>query len=130
MHISSNLMTISSKQSLKHKEIQYWTDFLLCKSGTKQRLQSLFCIAPGAFIRRNTVTLPNENILTLSTLKAITEDKFSVAKMMVSVLDGIENIVGKGENAGYQHFLLFPQCFQKLSFSGSLKVGIVWYKVK
>ena len=24
-----------------------------------------------------------------------------------------ENIVGKGENAGYQHFLLFPQCFQK-----------------
>ena len=28
-----------------------------------------------------------------------------------------ENIVEKGENAGYQHFLLFPQCFQKLSFS-------------
>ena len=27
----------------------------------------------------------------------------------------IENIVGKGENAGYQHFLLFPQCFQKFS---------------
>ena len=25
-----------------------------------------------------------------------------------------ENIVGKGENAGHQHFLLFPQCF--LSF--------------
>ena len=22
-----------------------------------------------------------------------------------------ENIAGKGENAGYQHFLLFPQCF-------------------
>ena len=26
-----------------------------------------------------------------------------------------ENIVGKGENAGNQHFLLFPQCF--ISFS-------------
>ena len=26
----------------------------------------------------------------------------------------VENIVGKGENAGYQHFLLFPQCFQKV----------------
>ena len=25
--------------------------------------------------------------------------------------DSVENIVGKGENAGYQHFLLFPQCF-------------------
>ena len=24
-----------------------------------------------------------------------------------------EKIVGKGENAGYQHFLLFTQCFQK-----------------
>ena len=43
---------------------------------------------------------------------------------------GAENIVGKGENAGYQHFLLFPQCFQRLSFSGPLKVGVVWYKVK
>ena len=25
--------------------------------------------------------------------------------------EGFLNIVGKGENAGYQHFLLFPQCF-------------------
>ena len=25
--------------------------------------------------------------------------------------DAFENIVGKGENAGNQHFLLFPQCF-------------------
>ena len=23
----------------------------------------------------------------------------------------LENIEGKGENAGYQHFLLFQQCF-------------------
>ena len=33
----------------------------------------------------------------------------------------LENTVGKGENAGNQHFLLFPQCFplyqrEKLSF--------------
>ena len=28
------------------------------------------------------------------------------------VFHRVENIVGKGENAGYQHFLLFPQCFQ------------------
>ena len=38
----------------------------------------------------------------------------------------VANIVGKGENAGYQHFLLFLQCLQKASLSGSLKVGIVW----
>ena len=41
-----------------------------------------------------------------------------------------ENIVGKGENAGYQHFLLFPQCFQKSYFSRSLKVGVVWERVE
>ena len=28
--------------------------------------------------------------------------------MIISVLHKVENIVGKGENAGYQHFLLFP----------------------
>ena len=44
---------------------------------------------------------------------------------MISLLGEIENM-GKGENAGDQHFLLFPQCFQKASTSGSLKVRIVW----
>ena len=29
---------------------------------------------------------------------------------------GIGSIVGKGENAGYQHFLLFPKCFSIASF--------------
>ena len=29
--------------------------------------------------------------------------------------DWVENMVGKGEIAGYEQFLLFPQCFQKLS---------------
>ena len=33
---------------------------------------------------------------------------------MVFICDMVENIVGKGENAGYQHFLLFPQYFQKV----------------
>ena len=59
-------------------------------------------------------------------LKAFAEDRINVAKMMISVFNSLQNIVGKGENAGYQHFLLLPQCFQKASFLGSLKVGIVW----
>ena len=33
--------------------------------------------------------------------------------MMEFVSDGSENIMGKAENAGYQHLLLFPFCFQK-----------------
>jgi hypothetical protein len=28
------------------------------------------------------------------------------------VFEMSENITGKGENAGYPHFLLFPYCFQ------------------
>ena len=31
---------------------------------------------------------------------------------MISLFDRVENTVGKGENAGYQYFLLFPQFFQ------------------
>ena len=41
-------------------------------------------------------------------------------------LGRVANIVGEGKNAVYHHFLLFPLCFQKATFSGSLKVGIVW----
>ena len=41
-------------------------------------------------------------------------------------LNGLENIMGKGENAGHQHFvLLFPQCFQKPSFLGHTKKTLV-----
>ena len=36
--------------------------------------------------------------------------------------------MGKAENAGYKHFLLFQQCFPKPT-SGSLKVWIVQYRV-
>ena len=40
------------------------------------------------------------------------------------VLGRVENIEGKGENAGYQHFLLVPPCFHMLCLPGVLK-GIV-----
>ena len=33
----------------------------------------------------------------------------------VHLSDCAENIVGKEEIAGYEQFLFFPQCFQKLS---------------
>ena len=46
--------------------------------------------------------------------------------MIISVFDRVENIVGKGENAGYQHFLLFPQCLEKASFPESSKGVFVW----
>ena len=33
----------------------------------------------------------------------------------IQLSDWVENIVGKGEIAREEQFLLFPQCFQKLS---------------
>ena len=62
----------------------------------------------------------------LSKLKAFADYEMNVAKMMNYVFDRGENIVGKGENAGYHHLLLFLQCFQKTLSSRMLKVGILW----
>ena len=57
--------------------------------------------------------------------KAEADDNFDVAKLKISIYDWVENTVGKEENVGYHHFLLFPQCFQEAPFSGLLKVEIV-----
>ena len=35
----------------------------------------------------------------------------------------VENIVGKGENAGVQHFHLFPKCLKKSSSIWMIKSG-------
>ena len=70
--------------------------------------------------------LSHDNILDVTKFKAFADDKFIVSRMMISLIDRVENTVGKGENAGYLHFLLFPQCFLKPSCLGLLKVGIVW----
>ena len=51
------------------------------------------------------------------------------AKMVISVSYGVENMVGKAENAGCQHFLLFPHFFQKIPLPGCFKVGIVWERI-
>ena len=39
----------------------------------------------------------------------------------VQLSDCVENIVGNGEIARYEQFLLFPQCFQKLSVVAASK---------
>ena len=54
-------------------------------------------------------SLPNNKILDLTKLEAFAADKLNVAKMTISLFDRVENTGGKRENAGYQHFLPFPQ---------------------
>ena len=50
-------------------------------------------------------------------------------KNKLKFCDCIEIIVGNGENAGFQHFLLFPTVFQNPSSTGSFKSGTVWLRV-
>ena len=72
-------------------------------------------------------SLANKKFLDWLKFKGFANDKINVAEKLKFAVQRIEIIVGKGDNAGYQHFLLFPQFFQQPSFSGPLKVGIVWW---
>ena len=74
--------------------------------------------------------LPDDQISDWSKLQAFADDKLNVTQNIKVVFLRIENIVGKEENAGYQHFLLFLQYFQKVFSSRASKVVIVWLKVK
>ena len=69
--------------------------------------------------------LPNDKILGLPKLNALADEKLNVTQKIKVVFHRIENIEGKEENAGYQHFLLFQQCFQKAFSSSASKVIIV-----
>ena len=51
--------------------------------------------------------------------------QFHVPQIMEIFSEIIQNIVGIGENAGYQHFLLFQQCFQTTFLSSVIGNGIV-----
>ena len=62
-------------------------------------------------------SLPNDKILYLSKFKGFADDNLNVYQKLRFALRRVEKIVGKGENAGYQHFLLFPQCFQDASYT-------------
>ena len=84
---------------------------------------SILMFSKGFFSYSESLT--NGKILDWSKLKAFEDDKINVNEKLKHDFGRVENILGKGENAGYQHFLLFPHCFQKLSVSGSLKVRIL-----
>ena len=49
----------------------------------------------------------------------IPDNKINIAEKSKFLMAGVESIVGKGENADDQHFLLFTQCFLKVFISGS-----------
>ena len=54
---------------------------------------------------------PKTKVIDWSIFKAFANDKINVIENMKIVLERVENVVGKGENAAYQNFLLFLQFF-------------------
>ena len=83
----------------------------------------------GALCGNGLTLYQTTHLLDWSKLKAFADDKINVTETQKLFLKWVENIAEKGENAGYQHFHLFPQRFQKASFLRLLKVGIVWERI-
>ena len=59
-------------------------------------------------------SLPNDKILDWSKFKAFVDNKINLNHKLKLDTGRAESIVGKGKNVGYQHFLLFPQCFHRV----------------
>ena len=75
---------------------------------TKQknfRLVYIQCIC------RSINSIPKDKAL--SKLKAFADDKFNIAKMMISLFDRVENIVGKRRKCWLPAFSPFPAMFSK-----------------
>ena len=54
-------------------------------------------------------SLPRDKFLNLSNLKALGDNKINVTEKLKFVFARVEIIVGKGENADNQHFLVLPR---------------------
>ena len=96
--------------SLSKTEIIIFVTFIICKHfqfGLVQNFVMWEWVKSYSLITLVN-SLTKDKIL--DWLKAFAYMKFNVARMVISLLDRIENrvenTVGKGENAGYQHFLL------------------------
>ena len=72
---------------------------------------------------------PKQQILDSSKLKVFADDNFKFDENSREFSKRVQNTVGKGENARYEQFLHFPQCFQKICNKKMQKQGLVWERV-
>ena len=70
-------------------------------------------------------SLPNDNILDRTKLKAFADVKLNDAKMMISLFYRVENIVGKEKMLVTSIFSFSLNVFQSVLSWGSLKVRVV-----
>ena len=68
--------------------------------------------------------LPDDKILDETKLKAFADDKLNVTKMVTSVFNRVENIVGKGEIACTSNFSFSHNVFKRLLSQTCQKVSL------
>ena len=69
---------------------------------------NVFCLSQSKFQFFSYIFLSSANAFNLDQSKSLWFGK----KLTTLEKEAVENILGKGENGGNQHFLLFPQYFQ------------------
>ena len=75
-------------------------------------------------------SLPNDKFLDWSSFKVFADNKIDLTENFKFVLGRVYKTVGKEENAGDQHFLLFPRCFPTNCSKRLLNIVIMWERVK
>ena len=68
--------------------------------------------------------LTNDKILAQTKLKAFADDKLNITKMIISVFDRVENIVGRGEIACTSSFSFSHNVFKRLLTQRRQKVSL------
>ena len=119
----SILLYISVKRIIIFRHV--YTNVTERNTSSKQRSLNLKYRNKGSILKHFT---KRQNFILFQIESVRRRQKLKVAKTAVFVPDTVQNNVEIGENADYQHFLLFPHCFQKSSLPGSLKTGNVLEK--
>ena len=60
--------------------------------------------------------------LKMGKCRIVSKRKMNMTGMIRVVFESEVNMVGNGENTGYQHFLLFPQYLLKPSLYGKMQI--------
>ena len=74
--------------------------------------------------------LPDDKILDQSKLKAFADDQLNITKIMISVLNRVENLVGKGEIGCTSNSSFFNNVFKRLLSQTRQNVSSCGYGLK
>ena len=95
------------------KAFTYISNYCFCLQLDTTTVLMLHAVKTMKYILYLLYPFPKQQILDTSKLKEFADDNFEFNENGRKLSRWVENMVGKGEIARYEQFLLFPQCFQK-----------------